>query len=116
MIGRAALGYPWVFSEAKQYLLTGIPPAPVPASERWALMLRHTRMAIDSGRYGDEPHTMRHMRGRLMAYAAGFPGARSLRARLSSVSSLSELEDIARGSIDAEITPSLEDETAKTPA
>jgi tRNA-dihydrouridine synthase B len=41
MIGRAALGQPWIFREVKEYLATGrAPPAPAPA-ERRDIMLAH---------------------------------------------------------------------------
>ena len=51
-------------------------------------------MALDSGHYGDELHTMRHMRSRILAYTKGFPGAKEMRARLVRVSSMAELEDL----------------------
>lgn len=94
MIGRAAMNAPWLFRLAKEYLSTGIiPEAPTPA-QRIRFMLRHTRMAIDSGHYGEELVTMRAMRARLLAYAKGIPGTKPLRPRLSRVASYAELVDI----------------------
>lgn len=95
MIGRAAMQYPWIFQEAKRFLATGEYPTPVPLAERWAFMLRHARLALASNRYGGEKTTLQHMRGRLMAYAHGFPGAKRLRQRLSTLETIMELEDIA---------------------
>lgn len=95
MIGRAAMAHPWVFQEAKHLLATGTPLPPVPDEERWAFMLRHVRLALASKRHQSERHALQHMRGRLMAYTHGFPGARRLRLRFSTLSSLAELEDIA---------------------
>lgn len=92
MIGRAAMNAPWLFRRAKHLLSTGQElPEPSP-SERVAFMLRHTRLAIESRHYGDEPATMRAMRSRLLAYAKGIPGTKPLRPGLSRVSSYAELE------------------------
>ena len=99
MIGRAAMQNPWVFREAKHFLETGTTLPPVPVAERWDLIRRHCRLAIDSGRYGNERQTMMAMRSRLMAYCRGFPGAKPLRQQLTAVSSLDELDDIIGDSL-----------------
>lgn len=94
MIGRAAMNAPWLFRQAREYLSTGtIPPAPAP-EQRLAYILRHTRLAIDSGHYGDELVTMRAMRARILAYAKGIPGTKALRPALSRVASYEELQQI----------------------
>ena len=95
MIGRAAMNNPWCFREAREYLATGILPAPVPVEERWKMIRRHCQMALASGRYGEERFTMQTMRTRLMAYTKGLPGGKHLRNRFCHISSLMELEDIA---------------------
>lgn len=95
MIGRAAMGYPWVFREARAYLETGRIPEPVTAEARWALITRHARLAIARGTKGSESHTMMSLRSRFMAYTKGLPGGKILRQRFSHVSSIMELEDIA---------------------
>ena len=95
MIGRAAMSYPWVFREAKHYLATGEQPAPVPADERWAFILRHCRLATEHGRYGEEKFTVQAMRSRLMAYSKGLPAGRRLRERFCKLLSIMELEDLA---------------------
>ncbi|MGI8604220.1 MAG: tRNA dihydrouridine synthase DusB [Verrucomicrobiales bacterium] len=95
MIGRAAMGNPWIFQEAKRYIHTGEQPPSVALSTRWELILRHARLSVLSGRYGNESQTMHHMRGRLMAYASGFAGAKKLRQRFTTVTSITELEDMA---------------------
>lgn len=101
MIGRAAMQNPWVFREAKHFLKTGEVMAPVPLEERWTLILRHCKMAVDSGRYGSERQTLTAMRGRLMAYCKGFPGAKDLRQRLCQVDSVSSVEALAELSMGA---------------
>lgn len=95
MIGRAAMGNPWVFREAKQFLAEGGARAPVLLEERWDGIVRHCRLAVESGCYGDERQTLTSMRTRLMAYCKGFPGARELRQKLCHVISVREIEDLA---------------------
>ncbi len=95
MIGRAAMQNPWIFREAKHYVETGETLAAVPLEERWALVLRHCRVAVESQRYGSEKQTLTAMRSRLMSYCKGFPGAKDLRQRICQVSSVVEIEDLA---------------------
>ena len=99
MIGRAAMGNPWVFREAKHFLETGEVLASVPLEERWELILRHCRAAVESGRYGGERQTLTAMRGRLMAYCKGFPCAKDLRQSLCRVDSVAAVEDLADASL-----------------
>jgi len=94
MIGRAAMSDPWIFREARAYLTTGTARSATLA-ERWDLVLRHCRLAVASGRYGNECQTLTSMRSRLMAYCKGFPGARDLRQRLCYITTVAELETIA---------------------
>lgn len=95
MIGRAAMQNPWIFREAKHYLTTGEELPGVPMDDRWQLIVRHCRLALGSNRYGNERQTIMAMRSRLMAYCKGFPGAKPLRRRLSTVASLTEIEEVA---------------------
>jgi tRNA-dihydrouridine synthase B len=103
MIGRAAMGYPWVFREAREYLETGNQPAPVTPADRWALITRHARLAIARGTKGGELHTMMSLRSRFMAYTKGLPGGKHLRQRFSHVASIMELEDIAVAHLDGRL-------------
>ena len=70
-----------------------IPESPSPQA-RVELMIRHTRLALDSLHYGSDIATMRAMRSRLLAYAKGIPGAKPLRAQLARVESLEQLQEI----------------------
>lgn len=99
MIGRAAMGNPWVFREAKHFLASGGSQPPALLEERWHLVVRHCRLAVESGRHGNERQTLTSMRTRLMAYCKGFPGAKELRQKLCHVESVGEIEAMAAGSI-----------------
>ncbi len=91
MIGRAAMNNPWIFAEIKA-ALAGAPFTPPTLAERWELVRRHCRDEIAAR--GDERSAMHGLRGRLMAYTRGMPGARPLRCSLSSVESFGQLEMI----------------------
>lgn len=99
MVGRAAMQNPWVFREAKHFLETGEVLPSVDIVERWELIVRHCRIAVESRRNGNEKQTLTAMRSRLIAYCKGFSGARELRQKLCHVSSISEIEDLAEQSL-----------------
>lgn len=91
MIGRAAMTNPWIFTEVKASL-DEIPYTPPSLEMKWELVRRHCSSEVASK--GNERFAMQGMRSRLMAYTRGMPAARPLRASLSLVSSLMELDDI----------------------
>ena len=86
---------PWIFREVKHYLASGEMLPPPSLAERWEFILHHCRRLVASGHHGDERHAMMAMRSRLVAYCKGFPGARELRPRLTKVSSVAEVAEIA---------------------
>ena len=93
MIGRAAMSAPWIFAQTKHYLDTNDVLAPPSFLERWNVIRRHCRLAVDE--WGAEEPAMRSMRARLMAYSKGFPGSKILREKFQHISTLAELADIA---------------------
>lgn len=97
MIGRAAMANPWIFTEVK-HAFEGKPYRPPTLAERWDLVRRHCREEVS--RRG-EIHGMHGMRGRLMAYTRGMPGARPLRAALSKVETLARLDEIIGDHLEA---------------
>lgn len=89
MIGRAALGNPFLFAEAKA-ALTGTPYTPPTEEQRRALALRHAEMAIrDKG-----PHAIVELRKHIAWYVRGLPGAARLRTRASGAETLDDLRQI----------------------
>ncbi len=95
MIGRAAMGAPWIFSQAKMFLATGEILPPPNLEERWGMIREHCRLMVEKRRHGGERAAMSSMRARLMAYTRGMEGSRALRDKLAHVASLAELDDIA---------------------
>ena len=80
MIGRAALGRPWIFRQV-QAALRGepVPADPTPAEER-ACLLRHYDLIVD--RFGVDKGTML-MRKYACCYAQGRRGARQFRGQVA---------------------------------
>ena len=94
MIGRAAMSNPWIFTEVKA-ALKGIPYTPPSLETKWELVRMHCAQEIAAKE--SERFAMQGMRSRLMAYTRGMPAARPLRASLSMVGSLMELDGIIEG-------------------
>ena len=94
MIGRAAMSAPWIFRQIKHYLATGKLLPPPALSERWNVILNHCRAQVRE--WGVEEPAMRSLRARLMAYSKNLPEAKSLRDKFQHVSTISDVEEIAR--------------------
>lgn len=92
MVGRGALGAPWVFSQINAYLEYGrILPDP-PVSERMRIMIRHVEKICE---YKGESVGIREARKHGAWYAKGLRGAAKYRKELGAVSALDELREIA---------------------
>lgn len=95
MIGRAALGNPWIFSEAKRSAATAAGagenvPLPVPgARERKELILRHGEEMYR--RLG--PAGIREMRKHLAWYSRGIRGSASFRGQLVAVRTIEDVRE-----------------------
>ncbi|MCL6519724.1 MAG: tRNA dihydrouridine synthase DusB [Armatimonadetes bacterium] len=88
MIGRAALGNPWIFSRTAHYIATGeIPPEPS-CAERMEVAREHLRLMTEL--YGEE-RGVREMRGQLAWYIKSIPGASQIRRAVSSATTLDEM-------------------------
>ena len=93
MIGRAAVGNPWIFQEIKMALKSQIYESPS-LKEKFSLILKQCERTIAWGRYGNEQQTMQKMRGSLLSYCKSFPKAKGLREKLCRISSLREVSQI----------------------
>jgi tRNA-dihydrouridine synthase B len=79
MIGRAAIGYPWIFEEIKQYILTGERPAPPAMAERVRVTKKHLDFSI---RWKGDRVGIFEMRRHYTNYFKGIPDFKLFRARL----------------------------------
>lgn len=92
MVGRGALGRPWLFQQISAYIKTGnIIPEP-PVSQKMLIMLRHIEnLCIERGdRIG-----MREARKHALWYTKGLRGAAEYRRQLSTIENIDDLKRIA---------------------
>jgi tRNA-dihydrouridine synthase B len=88
MIGRAAIGYPWIFREIRHYIDTGEILAAPTVDERVTVCLQHLEGALA---WNGPVHGLREMRGRYGHYLKGLPG---IRDHLKDLVRLSEREAV----------------------
>lgn len=79
MIGRAALGNPWIFEQANYYLKTGKMLALPSLNERLKIILKHFDDKID---LSDTKTALMELRKHLSWYLKGLPGCAKIRAEL----------------------------------
>jgi tRNA-dihydrouridine synthase len=96
MIGRAAMGNPWLFREIAHYLSTGEFLSPPTRSEKIKAALEHLKTLASDPAVG-EARAVREMRGQLPHYFKGFPGVARLRAELVRMESVQAIESFLKG-------------------
>jgi tRNA-dihydrouridine synthase B len=79
MIGRASIGYPWIFRDIKSYLRDGIVPPPPDIEERVEVARRHVLKSIE---WKGEKLGIVEMRRHYTNYFRELPGVKEFRARL----------------------------------
>ena len=91
MIGRGALGNPWIFQRTIHYLKTGeLLPEPT-EEERFAVARRHFDLAVE---IKGERTALLQMRKQLACYMKGLPGAAKLRAKINSCKTVEEVRSL----------------------
>lgn len=91
MIGRGAQGNPWIFGQTLHFLKTGKKLPKPSISQIKDMMLLHARMQIEvKGDYTG----IREMRKHVAWYTSGLPHSARLRAALSEIESLEQLEEL----------------------
>ncbi|HEY9176214.1 MAG TPA: tRNA-dihydrouridine synthase, partial [Flavipsychrobacter sp.] len=91
MIGRAAIGYPWVFREIKHYLATGEHLDPPSLDERLDACRTHLHGSVQ---WKGERLGLLEMRRHYANYLKGLPNIKEFRTRLVTADNLLELEHI----------------------
>lgn len=92
MVGRGALGRPWIFQQINAYLADGrILPEP-PVSERMRVMCKHIQMICE---YKGERIGIREARKHAAWYTKGIRGAAEYRRQLGQLECIAQLEEIA---------------------
>ena len=93
MIGRAARGNPWIFSEIDYYLKTGKSAPAKTYKEVREVILRHAKMELE---YKGEYTAVREMRKHIAWYTAGYPNSAALRREINTMESFEQLEEAVR--------------------
>ncbi|NBB79472.1 MAG: tRNA dihydrouridine synthase DusB [Verrucomicrobia bacterium] len=95
MIGRAALGYPWIFRDIKHYLAHGEVPEPPGIAERWATIIDYTRRIMARPFREARHNDLRWMRPKFIALTKGMEGSRKIRGALGQVNQIEDLQRVA---------------------
>lgn len=88
MIGRAAIGNPWVFDEIKHYMKTGTEKPQVPLKEKVQICREHL---LESVKWKGEKTAIFEMRKHYSGYFKNIPNFKPLRIQLMTLSSLDEV-------------------------
>ena len=89
MIGRGAMGNPWVFADVNR-ALCGLPPVQAHWKERGATAARHLQLMVE---WKGEGAAVPEMRKHIGWYIKGLPGAAKLRAAINRMESMQEMLD-----------------------
>lgn len=93
MIGRGAIGNPWIFNAAKAYMATGEVPPPPSWDERVEVAAEHLTLKCE---WLGERKGVLEMRRMYGSYFKGYPGASKLRQQLMSVTELHPALEVLR--------------------
>ena len=90
MIGRGALGNPWIFQEIRYYLEQGEELQPPHASERISMALAHLSALIEQK---GEWTGVREMRKHVGWYTKGLPGSTTIREEVNQAETAAEMAE-----------------------
>ena len=91
MIGRAAIGYPWIFREIRHYIKTGEIMAAPTVAERVAVCKQHL---IQSVAWKGPVVGINEMRRHYANYLKGLPGIKDYRSRLVTIKESESVEEV----------------------
>jgi tRNA-dihydrouridine synthase B len=91
MIGRAAVGNPWIFRECKRYMYNGELIPPPSLKERVEILLLHMQQSIE---YKGEFRTILEMRKFYSGYFKGVPDFRKNRLPLMTLVEINRIRDL----------------------
>lgn len=91
MIGRAAIGYPWIFNEIKHYMKHGERPAPPDIAERVRVARQHLEFSI---RWKGDRLGIFEMRRHYTNYFRAIPDFKPFRTRLVEADTFDEVNSI----------------------
>lgn len=91
MLGRGALGRPWLYAQVLEYLRTGNCQPEPEMEQRKKIILHHAQLiCADKGEYV----AMKELRKHIAWYYKGLPHAARMRDRINSVSTMEDLQEL----------------------
>ena len=93
MLARGAMGNPFIFQQARQFLTQGRCDE-ISAQERIAAGFRQLDALLEESRDGSEEWACREMRKAFTAYSKGIPGGSRLRAQIVSAETRADYKEI----------------------
>jgi tRNA-dihydrouridine synthase B len=91
MIGRAAIGYPWIFNEIKHFRETGEHLAPPTIEERVAVAKKHLHKSVE---WKGPIVGIYEMRRHYANYLKGMPNIKEFRGRLVTLKEVEEIDAV----------------------
>jgi nifR3 family TIM-barrel protein len=91
MIGRAAIGYPWIFSEVRHFINTGQHLPPPSISQRVEVIRRHLHRSVE---WKGIKAGINEMRRHYTNYLRGLPNIREYRQKLVTLSEVESIDEV----------------------
>ncbi len=91
MIGRAAIGYPWIFDEIKHYIATGTHLAPPTVQDRVAVCKQHLHRSYE---WKGPVVGIFEMRRHYANYLKGLPNIKEYRSQLVTLTTVPEIDAV----------------------
>lgn len=91
MIGRAAIGYPWIFNEIKHFLKTGTHLNPPTIQQRVQVIRQHLHRSVE---WKGLKAGINEMRRHYTNYLRGLPNIKEFRLKLVTISDAHEIDEL----------------------
>lgn len=91
MIGRAAIGYPWIFNEIKHYIKTGEHLPPPTVQQRVDVIRQHLHRSVE---WKGMKAGINEMRRHYTNYLRGLPNIKEFRLKLVTISDVEQIDAI----------------------
>jgi nifR3 family TIM-barrel protein len=91
MIGRAAIGYPWIFNEIKHYIKTGEHLAPPTIQQRVEVIRQHLHRSVE---WKGLKAGVNEMRRHYTNYLKGLPNIKEFRLKLVTISEVVQIDEV----------------------
>lgn len=91
MIGRAAIGYPWIFNEIKHYIKTGEHLPPPTVRQRVEVIRQHLYRSVE---WKGIKAGINEMRRHYTNYLRGLPNIKEFRLKLVTISEVEQIDEV----------------------